>query len=86
MSEFTTMEHLELSLSTGEASLQYGDKVLVARMNYWKGDYEAEIYEFVDEPRDGFDRIECRLALIRKSEERFEDGGHAMQWALQNMN
>jgi hypothetical protein len=86
MNDFTTMEHLELSLSTGEAAIQYGDKVLVATLNCCKGTYEAEIYEFVDEPDDGLDRIECRLALIKKSETQFKDGGHAMQWSLEKMN
>ena len=41
------------------------------------------VYEFVDTPEEtGLDEIECRLNLTAMSQEVFEDGGHAIEWAM----
>ena len=43
----------------------------------------AGVYEFVDTPEEtGLDEIECRLNLTAMSQEVFEDGGHAIEWAM----
>ena len=82
MTEFTTMEKLEMKTSgCYGAILKYGDKVLYTSDTY-KGTYYAEIYEFVETPEEtGLGYIECRLNLIER-EEGFPDTGHAIEWAV----
>ena len=83
MTDFTTMEHLKDKVSaTYGAVLRYGDKVFVTDI-FWRGGFTAEIYEFVDDPEEsGFDAIECRLAMVDRSDRTFEDGGHAIAWCI----
>ena len=78
----TTMEDLAMEVNaTVGAVLKMGDKVLVADRG-WKG-FIAGVYEFVDTPEEtGLDEIECRLNLTAMSQEVFEDGGHAIEWAM----
>ena len=78
----TTMENLSMQVSAGEgAVLKMGDKVLVTDAA-WKG-FIAGVYEFIETPEEtGFGYIECRLNLIAMSAELFEDGGHAIAWAM----
>ncbi len=78
----TTMENLSMKVTAGEgAVLRMGDKVLVTDIA-WKG-FIAGVYEFVETPEEiGYGYIECRLNLIEMSEELFEDGGHAIAWAM----
>ena len=78
----TTMEDLAMEVNaTVGAVLRMGDKVLVADRG-WKG-FIAGVYEFVDTPEEtGLDEIECRLNLVAMSQEVFEDGGHAIAWAM----
>ena len=53
----------------------------------YKGEYEAEIYEFVDEPEiDGFSEIECRLALIEKADTLFPESGSAIKWCFDKLD
>lgn len=79
----TTMENLSTKVSASEgAVLKMGDKVLVTD-HAWKG-FIAGVYEFIETPEEtGYDYIECRLNLISISGELFEDGGHAIAWAMQ---
>ena len=79
----TTMESLQIKVSAGEgAVLKMGDKVLVTD-HAWKG-FIAAAYEFIETPEEtGYGYIECRLNLIAMSRELFEDGGHAIAWAMQ---
>ena len=64
------------------AVLKMGDKVLVTD-HAWKG-FIAGVYEFIETPEEtGYSYIECRLNLIAMSAELFEDGGHAIAWAMQ---
>ena len=79
----TTMESLQIKVSAGEgAVLKMGDKVLVTD-HAWKG-FIAAAYEFIETPEEtGYGYIECRLNLIAMSGELFEDGGHAIAWAMQ---
>ena len=78
----TTMENLSMRVTAGEgAVLRFGGKLLVAD-RAWRG-FIAAVYEFIDEPDEsGFNAIECRLNLIDMSGETFEDGGHAIAWAM----
>ena len=79
----TTMENLSMQVTAGEgAVLKMGGKVLVTDAA-WKG-FIAGVYEFVETPEEtGLGYIECRLNLIAMSADLFEDGGHAIAWAMQ---
>ena len=72
----STMENLSMKVTAGEgAVLKMGDKVL---------GFIAGVYEFIETPEEtGYSYIECRLNLIAMSAELFEDGGHAIAWAMQ---
>ena len=79
----TTIEHLQEKIpSCYGAAVTFGEKVLVAMVN-WRGQYEAATYEFVETPEEtGLGDIECRLNLLEIADETFRDSGHAMAWAL----
>ncbi len=87
MTNFTTIENLDMGLRPAyDALIRYKHHVCVARQNY-KCEYEAEIYEFVDEPEtDGFSEIECRLALIEKADTKFSDSGSAIKWCFDKLD
>ena len=87
MTNFTTIENLDMGLRPAyDALIRYKHHVCVARQNY-KCEYEAEIYEFVDEPEtDGFSEIECRLALIEKADAKFSDSGSAIKWCFDKLD
>lgn len=78
----TTMENLAIKANAMDgAVLKMGDRVLVTDRG-WKG-FIAAVYEFVDTPEEtGLSEIECRLNLTAMSQEVFEDGGHAIAWAM----
>ena len=79
----TTIEHLQEKIpSCYGAAVTFGEKVLVAMVN-WRGQYEAATYEFVETSEEtGLGDIECRLNLLEIADETFRDSGHAMAWAL----
>lgn len=79
----TTQEHLEMQVTAGDGMVcKYGDHILMAD-RYWKGGFIAGIYEFIETPEEtGLCECECRLNFCEKSEMSFEDGGHAMAWAI----
>ena len=66
-----------------DSILQFGDRVLVAQMN-WKGAVEAAVYGFAEDPKEGFLPIECRLELLKVSDQTFTDAGHAIEWCIRN--
>lgn len=66
-----------------DSIMQFGDRVLVAKMN-WKGRVEAAVYGFAEDPKEGLSPIECRLELLKVSDETYEDAGHAIEWCIQN--
>lgn len=67
MTEFTTMEKLQMKVGPSGAVLKYGEKVLVTCETYYG--FTAEVYEFVETPEEtGLGYIECRLSLIEKAE------------------
>ena len=73
----STPENLEMSWSR---ILTFGSKVLLAGYyyEYKKPCYFGAAYEFT-----GADRTcEGEVRLTAVSEERFEDDGHAIQWAM----
>lgn len=80
---FTTMEKLTNKVTCSYGSvMQFGDYVFVTDI-HWQGGFVAEIYEFVDDPKEQeFGVIECRLSLIKTAKQHFEDGGHAIEWCL----
>lgn len=69
MTEFTTMEKLQMKVGPSGAVLKYGEKVLVTCETYYG--FTAEVYEFVETPEEtGLGYIECRLRridIIRKA-------------------
>lgn len=85
MKEFTTIENLTDELRPGyDALVTYKKHVCTARQN-WKGGYEASIYEFIDEPEDGFAEIECRLSKIDGAEN-FQTSGDAIKWCFDELD
>ena len=82
MTEFTTVEKLALDISPSyDAIVRYKGFVCLATLNY-KGKYEAEVYEYVDEPDSEFAEIECRLSLNEKATEPFGNSGEAIKWCF----
>lgn len=79
----TSMERLQMDFGGYGNVLQFGEYAVVTDVNY-KGQYIAAVYEFVDTPGKEFSAIECRLNLINFADEIFEDGGHAIAWAMRN--
>lgn len=84
MFEFTTMEKLQYDGGSLATVLRYNDHVIYTERN-WKGEYLVDIYEFIDEPNEEFDECECRLNHI-ESNGQFNDGGHAVEWAINKIN
>lgn len=76
----STPEYLAISWNT---VLKYGDRILLA--GYWHNpdgkSWFAAVYEFLD---DNATDTEDMIGLRWVGEERFEDEGHAIAWAMQN--
>lgn len=66
-----------------DSVMQFGDRVLVAQMN-WNGMLEGAVYGFVEDPEEGWSPIECRLELLKISDEIYTDAGHAIEWCIKN--
>lgn len=45
---------------------------------------EAAVYGFAEDPKEGLSSIECRLELLKISDEVFSDAGHAIEWCIRN--
>lgn len=82
----TTQEELEMRVTAGDGMVcKFGDYVLV--VDYCWGGFVAGVYKFTETPEEtGLGECECRLAFCEKSEGTFEDGGHAMAWALSRVH
>lgn len=83
MTDFTTRENLETDLygCLNSAVLDYGDHVITVLEHCFDG-VIAAIYELVETPEEtGLSRCECRLSKIATNSG-FEDTGHAVAWAL----
>ena len=81
--DFTTMEQLSIMDSvTNGAVLPYGPMVLVTD-NAYRDELTAQIYEFVETPEEaGVGIEECPLNFCEKAEQKFHDGGRAMESCL----
>ena len=66
-----------------DSIMQFGDRVLVAQMN-WNGMMEGAVYGFLEDPEEGLSPIECRLELLKISDETYTDAGHAIEWCIKN--
>lgn len=66
-----------------DSIMQFSDRVLVAQMN-WNGMLEGAVYGFVEDPEEGWSPIECRLELLKISDETYTDAGHAIEWCIRN--
>lgn len=82
----TTMERLEMYMGSGYgAIIKYGDKVIVTDVSY-RGAFIAAIYKFDRKAEStGSSYIENGITFLKASEKTFEDGGHAVEWALKNL-
>ena len=83
MTDFTTRENLESDLygCLNSAVLDYGDHVITVLEHCFEG-IIVTIYELVETPEEtGLARCECRLSRIAINKG-FEDTGHAVAWAL----
>jgi len=85
MREFTTIEKLAMNSSPSyDAIVRYKGFVCLATLNY-KGEYEASIYEFIDEA-DEYAEIECRLSLNEKATIPFKNSGEAIKWCFDKID
>ena len=84
MREFTSIEKLQYDGGSRASVLRYGEHVVYTERT-WQGTYIAEVYEFVDNPSEDYDEIECRLNYINGNGN-FTDGGHAVEWAFKYIN
>lgn len=50
----------------------------------WNGMLEGAVYGFVEDPEEGWSPIECRLELLKISDETYTDAGHAIEWCIKN--
>ena len=66
-----------------DSIMQFGDRDLVAQMN-WNGMLEGAVYGFVEDPEEGWSPIECRLELLKISDETYTDAGYAIEWCIKN--
>ena len=85
--QIATAEKLGMELygCMNSAVLDYGDYTVAVWEHCFKGSI-AEVYELVETPEEtGLGRCECRISRIGRKEG-FEDAGHAMAWALTNVN
>ena len=62
MTEFTTMEKLQMKVGPSGAVLKYGEKVLVTCETYYG--FTAEVYEFVETPEETGSNAD--LALLKR--------------------
>ncbi|WBW49425.1 hypothetical protein O6R05_05295 [Peptoniphilus equinus] len=74
----TTPEDIE---TRWDKVLTFGDRVLLAGYLYSLDgkSYFRAVYEFLDDDEHS---CESLIGLREVSEERFEDNGHAIEWAL----
>ena len=79
----TTIERLECEISIGEGAVLEYKHHIIAVDRGWGETYLAAVYEFYDEPEDGYDKAECRINRIAEAEECFAENGEAVKWAFE---
>ena len=76
----TTLQH-RMSDSLLNRRTVYLLYAIVAKQTYFG--FVSTVYEFIETPEEtGLDWIECRLNLYEQADKYFDDGGHAIEWAL----
>ena len=76
----STIERLQIIVSPSYgAVVKYGEKVLVTDA-HWQGGFEAAVYRFTDITQTD---IEAPVQLEKIAPTRFEDAGHALEWAME---
>ena len=76
-----TLKNLfDLSNELNGAVLKYDDKLLFTGVAFC--DYIGAVYKFIDTEPDAANWHKVRLSLVTMSNEGFEDGGHAIEWAM----
>lgn len=81
MTDYQTIEKLQCDLYATDTVLRYGDYVLVAYHTY--DGCKAQIYMFDENPeKTGLSDIECKLDLMANPDTKFDDAGHAIEWAF----
>ena len=89
-----TMEGLQMRTDSFGAVIQYGNYVIATNwVNMGKGKQgnTAKLFIALEEPFFGFGRgsrgfSECELGLIAEADEYFQDAGHAIAWAMNQIN
>lgn len=69
--------------SDWETVLRYGDRILLAGHWYHNSgrNWIAAVYEYLDDDETS---IEDFIGIREVAEERFEDNGHAIAWAIKH--
>ena len=81
----TTMEQLCEICGEQGAVLKYGEKVLVAALDY--SGFHAAVYEFIEtEEETGMGYVECRLNLRTTAAMPFDDNGDAVRWCFEHLD
>ena len=80
----TTPEELEGRERWGKI-IRYGNRILVAGHRYQRDgkNWIGMVYEFLDDDETG---VEDFIGIREVSAEKFEDEGHAIEWAIRNAN
>lgn len=88
------MEDLQMNTNSFGAVIQYGNYVIATNwVNMGKGKQgnTARLYIALEEPIFGFGPgsrgfNECALGLVAEADEYFQDAGHAIAWAMNQIN
>lgn len=89
-----TMEDLQMNTYSFGAVIQYGNYVIATNwVNMGKGKQgnTAKLFIALEEPIFGFGPKsrgfnECELGLVVEADEYFQDAGHAIAWAMNQIN
>lgn len=94
METTVTMNDLQMDTNSFGALIQYGTHVIATNwvnMGTGKQGNTATVHIALEEPIPGFGPNsrgfnECALGLIAEADDYFEDAGHAIAWAMNQIN